>query len=107
VLSTEQSTALFRIAQEALTNVARHAAATAARVRLFREGEQVVLRVEDDGRGIGAETSSPSGSLGVVGMRERAALLGGTVQITGSPGGGTTVEARVPFGAPGGEAEAA
>jgi PAS domain S-box-containing protein len=107
VLSTEQSTALFRIAQEALTNVARHAAATAARVRLFREGEQVVLRVEDDGRGIGAETSSPSGSLGVVGMHERAALLGGTVQITGSPGGGTTVEARVPFGAPGGEAEAA
>jgi PAS domain S-box-containing protein len=107
VLSPAQATALFRIAQEALTNVARHAAATAARVRLFREGEDVVLRVEDNGRGIGAENSSPTGSLGVVGMRERAALLGGSVQITGSPGEGTVVEARVPFGVRPGEADAA
>jgi PAS domain S-box-containing protein len=107
VLSPEQATALFRIAQEALTNVARHAAATSVQVRLFREVGQVVLRVEDDGRGIGSENSSPSGSLGVVGMRERAALLGGSVQITGSPGGGTVVEARVPFGARPDEAESA
>jgi signal transduction histidine kinase len=67
----------------------------------------VVLRVEDDGRGIGAENTSPSGSLGVVGMRERAALLGGSVQLTGSPGGGTTVVARVPVGGRDDEAEAA
>jgi PAS domain S-box-containing protein len=106
-LSPEQATALFRIAQEALTNVARHAAATAAVVRLFREGGQLVLRVEDNGRGIGAEKSSPSGSLGILGMRERAALLGGSVQITGTPGGGTTVMARVPVGGRGGEAAAA
>jgi PAS domain S-box-containing protein len=107
VLSPAQATALFRIAQEALTNVARHAAATAARVRFFREGEDVILRVDDNGRGIGAENSSPSGSLGVVGMRERAALLGGSLQITDSPGGGTVVEARVPFGVRSGETEAA
>jgi PAS domain S-box-containing protein len=107
ILSPEHGTALFRIFQEALTNVARHAAATVVRVRLFREEEEVVLCVEDDGSGIGEDDLSSARTLGVIGMRERAALLGGTVQITGTTGGGTTVVARVPVGAQHGEAEAA
>ena len=107
ILSPEHGTALFRIFQEALTNVARHAAATAVRVRLFREEGQVVLRVEDDGSGIAEDELSSARSLGVIGMRERASLLGGAVQITGTPGAGTTVVARVPVGGEHGEAEAA
>lgn len=104
-LSPEQSTALFRIFQEALTNVARHAAAAIVRVRIFREAGELVLSVVDDGRGINKENLSSARSLGVIGMRERATLLGGAVQITGASGGGTRVVARVPVSA--GEAEAA
>jgi signal transduction histidine kinase len=107
IVSPEQSTALFRIVQEALTNVARHAAATTVQIRIYRDGGELVLRIEDDGAGIGEEDLASARSLGVIGMRERAALLGGMVQITGSPGGGTTVTACVPLGASRGEVEAA
>jgi PAS domain S-box-containing protein len=107
ILAPEQSTALFRIAQEALTNVARHASATTVQVRITREGGELVLSVEDDGSGISEEKRSSTRSLGVIGMRERAALLGGGVQITAARGGGTRVVARVPVVAGGGEAEAA
>ncbi len=90
--------ALYRIAQEALTNVARHAAATRVRIVLEAQGPDVVLRVEDDGRGIGAAPPRRPRGLGLVGMRERAARLGGEVRIGPGARGGTVVTARVPAG---------
>lgn len=87
--------AAYRIAQEALTNVVRHAEASHAVVVVERLGDDLLLTVDDDGRGAqGAEEGS-----GILGMRERAALLGGTVDVDRSPRGGTRVTARLPWGA--------
>ena len=88
--------ALYRIAQEALANVARHAAAGRATVRLAVTPERVRLVVEDDGRGFDA-SEVPDGHHGLVGMRERAELLGGTFEVVSVPGAGTRVEAAVPL----------
>jgi len=88
--------ALFRICQEALTNVARHAAATRVRVALRAEGEALVLRVEDDGRGLPEAPGEGRQSLGILGMRERALALGGEVRVEPAAGGGTVVEVRLP-----------
>jgi PAS domain S-box-containing protein len=101
-LGRELSTAMFRILQEALTNVARHAGASAVAVSLRPEGRDLVLEVADDGKGIGEEQAAGGGSLGLLGMRERARLLGGEVRVVGRPGAGTTVVARVPLGPPNG-----
>ncbi len=90
--------ALFRIAQEALTNVARHAGARGVEIYLIREGEDLVMRVEDDGRGVDAEELEAPHSLGVLGMRERAYSVGGSLSIRRREGGGTVVEVRVPGG---------
>ncbi len=89
-------TQLYRIAQEMLTNVARHSRASNVRVELLQDEGWVRLKVEDDG--IGFDRSSPgSGSgLGLLTMQERAALLGGTFQLRSSPGRGTAVEIAVP-----------
>ncbi len=88
--------ALYRVAQEALTNARRHARASAARVRIHREGSDVVLEVEDDGAGFDPHQASSRGSgLGLAGMRERMGLIGGTLTIRSAPGQGTTVVARV------------
>ena len=96
-LSARPSTALFRILQEALTNVARHAGAKGARVELRIEGGLVTLNVRDDGRGVTeGELSSPA-SLGLLGMRERAEALGGTLSVWRVSSGGTVVEACIPF----------
>jgi signal transduction histidine kinase len=86
--------AAYRIAQEALTNVVRHAEASNAVVTVMRDGDELRLIVEDDG--IGPVAASVDGS-GILGMRERAALLGGTVQVRHSAEGGTRVEARLPW----------
>jgi PAS domain S-box-containing protein len=96
-LSPEQKIAVFRIYQEALTNVARHAAATEVLVSLEVDNNQVVLRVEDDGQGFPFESLQKTRSLGVVGMRERALLLGGELQIQSFPGAGTQVTLRLPL----------
>lgn len=85
--------AAYRIAQEALTNVVRHAGASLAVVRVQRVGDELTLTVEDDGRG-GAAVDAGSG---VLGMRERAALLGGEVEVGARDGGGTRVVARLPW----------
>nr|BFE88536.1 hypothetical protein GCM10020093_111370 [Planobispora longispora] len=85
--------AAYRIVQEALTNVRKHAAATTVRVALER-GEHLVVRVSDDGVGVPQERRS---GVGLASMRERAAELGGTCLITSPPGGGTTVEAVLPL----------
>ena len=90
--------ALFRIVQEALTNVARHAGAHRVGIRLEVTGESATLTVTDDGRGASSDELGRPNSLGVLGMRERALVLGGSVTITGTPGAGTTVVARIPTG---------
>jgi signal transduction histidine kinase len=96
-LSSEQSTALFRILQEILTNVVRHAQATNVDIRLEQSGEQVSLQVGDNGRGIsGVEQSGPK-SFGLLGMRLRAQQQGGSFNIHGTPGTGTTVTVSIPL----------
>jgi two-component system, NarL family, sensor histidine kinase UhpB len=87
-------TVLFRIAQESLTNVARHAHAQQVSISLSQEQEIIRLRVRDDG--CGYDTSKPRAGLGILGMRERAAAVGGTLMITSQPGHGTMVEATLP-----------
>jgi signal transduction histidine kinase len=96
ILDPSRATALFRIVQEALTNVARHAAAQAVAITLRSNADAVLLEVKDDGRGITDHALRDTNSLGLLGIRERAQLLGGTVDIWGVPGRGTTVRVRLP-----------
>jgi len=96
-LGRDHSTAVFRILQESLSNVARHAGATEVEIDLQREPECITLTVRDNGRGIQADELSDPHSLGLLGMRERAALLGGQCLISCLPGEGTAVEARFPL----------
>ena len=97
-LGKMQSTAVFRILQETLTNVARHAAASQVEVSLEKVEGCVVLRVSDNGRGIKESAMRDTKSLGLLGMRERAVLIGGEVRINGRAGEGTTVTVRIPLG---------
>jgi signal transduction histidine kinase len=90
------STALFRILQESLTNVARHSCASTVSVTLEESGTDLVLEVRDDGIGISPSASASTRSIGLTGMRERAQLAGGGLSISRSAGGGTTVRAQVP-----------
>jgi signal transduction histidine kinase len=96
VIDRERATALFRILQETLTNVARHADATAVQVRLAKEDGSLILDVHDNGKGITEEERSAGRSLGILGMRERVLLLGGELAISGAPGTGTAVTVRIP-----------
>jgi signal transduction histidine kinase len=99
-LLPETETAVYRIIQEALANVARHARATSASIVLERRGERLVAIVEDDGRGFEVERLLASEqSLGLHGMRERTLLVGGKLTIESSPGGGTTIFVEVPLAA--------
>lgn len=86
----------YRIVQEALTNVARHAKATHASVRLGEQDGALTIEIRDDGRGIREDSVRNSHSFGIVGMRERAASYGGALAIVGSPGAGTTVRVTLP-----------
>jgi PAS domain S-box-containing protein len=100
-LDGDRATATFRIFQECLTNVIRHAQAKSVRVDLCQEDESILLVVEDDGVGFcEADLSNSLGSLGLLGMKERAQFCGGDVQISSSPGNGTTVTVRVPVDIP-------
>jgi PAS domain S-box-containing protein len=100
-LDGDQATATFRIFQECLTNVIRHAQARSVRVELCQEEENILLIVEDDGIGFcESDLSNTLGSLGLLGMKERAQFCGGDVQISSSPGNGTTVTVRVPLDIP-------
>lgn len=91
------ATSLYRILQEAVTNVARHAAATEVRVTLSRDDGDLVLRVYDNGRGFDAEAAAQGKSFGVLGMRERAHTLGGRARIERLATGGTLVEIVIPY----------
>jgi signal transduction histidine kinase len=94
--SQDLNTAFFRILQEALTNVIRHAMATKVEVRLAEANRLIVLEVKDNGRGISKAEIHNTKSIGLLGIRERAALLGGTLRIEGKCGEGTTLTARIP-----------
>jgi PAS domain S-box-containing protein len=96
-LDRDTSTALFRVLQEALTNVARHADATHVDVKLELEGDELRLEVRDDGRGVTPEHAHGSHSLGLLGVRERARRLGGFAVITGEPGKGTLLRVSIPY----------
>ena len=96
-VASNASTAMFRIFQETLTNVARHAKATRAEVVLQKQRDWLVLLIRDNGRGFDQADPSLSKSLGLLGMRERAAILGGRVNISSAPGKGTTVTAWIPL----------
>lgn len=94
-VDSEVSTALFRITQEALTNVARHSQATRVRAELDEEEADLVLRISDDGKGFDARLAEKVPTLGLLGIRERAARLGGTVDIRSTPGAGTSLVVRI------------
>jgi signal transduction histidine kinase len=100
-LPPECETTLYRITQEALTNVARHAKARRVSVLLERRTDLASLIVEDDGKGFDAEAAlaaaTTQGSLGLLGMQERAKLAGGTLEFESTPGAGATVFVRLPL----------
>jgi len=96
-LDTDRSTAIFRIFQESLTNVARHAHATRVEARLQRENHRIVFQVYDNGTGFDPEVAKTRKSLGLVGMQERALLLNGEFKTEGVPGSGTTVTLTIPL----------
>ena len=97
VLDADRSTAVFRIFQEALTNVARHAQAKAVHASLAQRNGKVLLVVQDDGKGIlDSDFAAANGSLGLLGMKERAQACGGELQVWGEPGKGTTVAVEIP-----------
>lgn len=95
-IDREPATAFFRILQETFTNIARHANATRVDVRLAKEEGGLTLEVHDNGTGIKEEQLTADSSLGILGMRERALLLGGELAISGALGEGTTVKVRIP-----------
>lgn len=94
----EQERELYRIAQEALNNVIKHAAATRVVIRLMAEADDLVLEIEDDGKGFDQSLAARDDAFGILGMHERAALIGGSVAIDSHPGGGTRVRVTVPRG---------
>jgi PAS domain S-box-containing protein len=93
-LDPARSTAIFRILQETLTNVARHAHATRVEVSLRQEATDLILEVRDDGQGI--SDAPDTNRFGILGMRERAHVFGGDVMFHGTPGQGTVVTVRIP-----------
>jgi signal transduction histidine kinase len=101
-LSPELETACFRVAQEALTNVARHAQARNVWVDLHLVAEALDLRVRDDGigfdAGVARNRAIGGASVGLLGMQERVSLAGGEYELSTRPGGGTEVRARLPLG---------
>jgi PAS domain S-box-containing protein len=96
-LDSERSTAIFRIFQESLTNVARHAHATRVEACLEVQGDQLTFLIQDNGSGFDADQTDTRTSLGLVGMRERALLLNGELTIVGIPDSGTTITLRIPL----------
>ncbi|KMP11123.1 hypothetical protein UR09_04220, partial [Candidatus Nitromaritima sp. SCGC AAA799-A02] len=96
-LDADRSTTVFRIFQETLTNVARHADASKVRIKMKKNATNMFLEVQDDGKGFNADEAENSSSLGLVGMRERALIWGGEIRISGAQGEGTTVNLTIPI----------
>ncbi|HEX2866439.1 MAG TPA: histidine kinase [Ignavibacteriales bacterium] len=95
-MDDEKATAIFRIFQEALTNVARHAKADLIKIYMGIEGENLIMGITDDGVGITEEQIRDPRSLGLLGMKERAYILGGSVTISGEAGSGTSLRVTIP-----------
>jgi PAS domain S-box-containing protein len=96
-LDRELNTALFRIFQETLTNIARHTSATKVTVNIKYQDGKMIMRIRDNGKGITKEQLFSSSSFGIIGMRERVRALRGEIDIRGIPGKGTTVTAAIPL----------
>ena len=96
-LQDPYATAVFRVLQESLTNIARHAQATKVSVRVERRGDRIALEVRDNGRGFVPSEPARPGSFGLLGLRERASLLGGDLAIDSVPNQGTTVRMSFPL----------
>jgi two-component system sensor histidine kinase UhpB len=90
------ATAVFRTVQESLTNIAKHARASRVDVAIDHRDSELTISVRDDGVGFSAEDSRKPNSYGLLGLRERAALLGGQARVTSAPGRGTHIEVRFP-----------
>jgi signal transduction histidine kinase len=97
-MDSKISIALFRIYQEALTNITRHANANVVRSVLRRDNEMLVLEIKDNGCGITLNEQFQPNSFGIIGMRERALAIGGLLQISGTAGEGTMIMVRLPLG---------
>lgn len=91
------ATAVFRILQESLNNIAKHARASRVEVRLRRTRSEIALRIRDDGRGFDMASPRKAASFGLVGLRERVYLVGGRMHIESAPGAGTTIELTIPL----------
>jgi signal transduction histidine kinase len=96
-LPNDVETALYRIVQEALTNIVKHAQARTVSIVVGRSGRTVTAVIEDDGRGFTPGVPNDGDGMGLLGMGERLALLGGKLKIESSPGAGTTIVAEVPL----------
>ncbi|MGB5849426.1 MAG: sensor histidine kinase, partial [Ignavibacteriaceae bacterium] len=96
-LDSEKSTAIFRIFQEALTNIARHSKAKLISISIQKKVDNIILKIKDNGVGIMQEQTKDFKSLGIIGMKERALILGGEVAIEGTPGKGTEVRVEIPL----------
>ena len=96
-LDREHSTAIFRILQESLTNIVRHAKATKVNITFKEEADGLVLEIQDNGKGISKSDMKKKKSFGLLGMKERAWLLGGKVDVQGVQGKGTTIKVRIPL----------
>ena len=100
-LEEPYATAVFRIVQESLANVAKHAGASQVSVQVVRDAARVTLRVKDNGCGFVMATPRKPNSLGLMGLRERAQLLKGSIHIESAPGQGTCIDVRIPLGSAG------
>ena len=100
-LDTAKRTVLFRVAQEALTNVARHAHASRVEVSIQKLRDHICMKIKDDGKSFNVERALHADGrkrLGLLGMRERLEMIGGKLVVESSPGKGTTVRAQIPPG---------
>ena len=96
-LPAAHATAVFRTIQESLTNIAKHARASRVDVAVEQRDSELTISVRDDGVGFSPQDSRKPNSYGLLGLRERAALLGGEARVTSAPGRGTHVEVRFPI----------
>ena len=96
LLNEDGKLILYRVVQEALTNVVRHSGASMVNIAVHAEGSEVVVVVEDDGEGFDGTEIGDGAGLGLLGMRERAASVGGSVRVESAPGGGTRVRLSIP-----------
>ena len=95
-MNKNRATAAFRILQEAMTNVARHSGASKVTVEVRIEGDTLIMKIEDNGKGINVEKINDPFSFGLLGMQERTLYLGGELKISGTPNKGTRVMATIP-----------